>query len=182
MRESKLAEEFYLGKRVSQKELDDANSRIFSPDEQLLCAINGISTRRLNSGQVGKPVRGLVLVTNKRLLLYRSLLLGRYEHMAFPYDEITTVASRQGYLQDAIDVATASELITIGNISKGDGEPTANIIRDMLTSFQTRASSAPVSPQGDIADQIEKLANLMDKGLITKEEFEEKKKKLLDKI
>jgi hypothetical protein len=177
-----LAEEFFLGKRVSQKELDDANSRLFSPDEQLLCAIKGKSTRRLNSGQVGKPISGLILVTNKRLLLYRSLFLGRYEHMAFPYDEITTVASRKGYLGDAIDVATASELITIGSISKGDAEPTANIIRDMLTSFKARASSAPVSPQVDIVDQIEKLASLMDKGLVTKEEFEEKKKKLLDKI
>jgi hypothetical protein len=38
------------------------------------------------------------------------------------------------------------------------------------------------APQTDIADQIEKLAKLKEKGLITEEEFQRKKDELLKRL
>lgn len=40
----------------------------------------------------------------------------------------------------------------------------------------------PVSSQLDVADRIKKLAELRDSGIITEEEFDQKKSELLDKM
>lgn len=59
-------------------------------------------------------------------------------------------------------------------------------LRSRLQPYQSRLNSSPVAPAtapaiDSKADELLKLAGLLDKGLLTAEEFAEQKKRLLDK-
>jgi len=55
------------------------------------------------------------------------------------------------------------------------------VLQDLekICSVQSVAPSSGVNPKTSIADEILKFKNLLDQGIITQEEFEEKKKRLL---
>lgn len=57
-----------------------------------------------------------------------------------------------------------------------------NPLNDIIRSFQREIPAEAPQPTPSVADEIKKLAELRDKGIITEEEFQEKKRKLLEKI
>jgi len=72
--------------------------------------------------------------------------------------------------------------MVIHNVPKGDGDIAAKNIRDLIATMKAQPTIAVAAPQADIADQIEKLAKLKEKGLITEEEFQRKKDELLKRL
>ncbi|MEA2023059.1 MAG: SHOCT domain-containing protein [Actinomycetota bacterium] len=60
-------------------------------------------------------------------------------------------------------------------------EPTAPAVGDRPTSTPVEPSDPAVSPPGaaDVADQLERLADLRDKSILTDDEFQREKDKLL---
>ncbi len=52
-------------------------------------------------------------------------------------------------------------------------------VREKIFSAHPK-NSTTVQPNNSITEQLEKLANLKDRGILTKEEFDMQKKKLLD--
>lgn len=71
--------------------------------------------------------------------------------------------------------------LPIGGLTKG-----AQKARDAIQKAQMAALAAPAGPAApagqDIPTQIQKLAELRDKGILTADEFEEKKRELLAKM
>lgn len=72
----------------------------------------------------------------------------------------------------------------------GQREPSAqlpqaeefNPLNNVIRSLQRETPAEAYQPPPSAADEIKKLAELRDKGIITEEEFQEKKRKLLEKI
>ncbi len=72
----------------------------------------------------------------------------------------------------------------------GQREPSAqppqaaefNPLNNIIRSFQREIPTEAAQPAPSVAEEIKKLAELRDKGVITEEEFQEKKRKLLEKI
>jgi hypothetical protein len=54
-------------------------------------------------------------------------------------------------------------------------------LRDMIREAKTKSQQAVIAEKS-IPEQIEKLAELKEKGILTENEFKEKKKELLDKL
>jgi len=179
-----MSGEAYIGKGVDQRTLDEAKQRLFGSDEKLFCAIKGVSykieKRRAREYQSRKS--GLFLITNKRAMFYASLIFGRYDQLVFPYDQISSVNCHKGMIGDELQLQVASDNVAIHAIPKGDGDIAAQNIRDLIATMKAQPSMAVAVPQTDIADQIEKLGKLKEKGLITKEEFERKKNELLERL
>ena len=69
--------------------------------------------------------------------------------------------------------------ITFNSKENATFEELKNMIEDRLSSVP-ETSTTLIQNQSSNLDEIEKLANLRDKGIITQEEFEAKKKQLLD--
>jgi len=180
-----MVEEAYVGKGVKQDTLDQAKSRLFSSDEKLFCVIRGIAYRNVESRR-GRKMRerasGLLLITSKRAMFYVEKIFGRYHQHVFPYDQISSVYCHKGMIGDELELQIASEKVTIHAVPKGDGDIAAQNIRDMVATMKAQPLLAVAAPQTDIADQIEKLGKLKEKGLITKEEFEQKKNELLKRL
>ena len=179
-----MSGEAYIGKGVDQGALDEAKKRLFSSDEKLFCAIRGVAykveKRRAREYQSRKS--GLFLITNKRAMFYASLVFGRYDQLIFPYDQISSVNCHKGMIGDELQLQVASDNVAIHAIPKGDGDIAAQNIRDLVATMKAQPSMAVTVPQIDIADQIEKLGKLKEKGLITNEEFERKKNELLKRL
>jgi Short C-terminal domain len=67
------------------------------------------------------------------------------------------------------------------NVNKDDGKEMTDLIRNRTSAAQ-QAAAVPSSDQGDIPDQLRKLAELRDAGIISPEEFESKKDDLLSRM
>jgi len=179
-----MSGEAYIVKGVDQRTLDEAKQRCFAADEKLFCVIKGVSykieKRRAREYQSRKS--GLLLITNKRAMFYSPQIFGRYDQLVFPYDQISSVNCHKGMIGDELQLQVASDNVAIHAIPKGDGDIAAQNIRDLIATMKAQPSIAVAVPQTDIADQIEKLAKLKEKGLITEEEFQRKKDELLKRL
>lgn len=179
-----MSEEAYIGKGVDQRTLDEAKRRCFASDEMLFCVIKGVAykIKKIRAREHQERKSGLLLITNKRAMFYAPLIFGRYDHLVFPYDQISSVDCHKGLIGDELHLQVASDSVAIHAIPKGDGDIAAQNIRDLIATMKAQPSIAVAVPQTDIADQIEKLAKLKEKGLITEEEFQRKKDELLKRL
>ena len=82
------------------------------------------------------------------------------------------------WIIDIILIVTGSFEDSEGRVIAYQAAGTANTI----TSTHVPEKVAEAPPAKDIPAQIEKLADLKDKGIITDEEFQQKKQELLDRI
>ena len=179
-----MSETAYIGNGVDSKTLEEAKQRIFASDEKLFCVIKGVAYKDERKGRREYSVRrsGLLLITSKRAVFYCPMMFGRYDQIIFPYDQISSVTSYKGMFGDELHLMVGANEMVIHNIPKGDGDIAAKNIRDLIATMKAQPTIAVAAPQIDIADQIEKLAKLKEKGLITEEEFQRKKDELLKRL
>lgn len=77
----------------------------------------------------------------------------------------------------AITISRTTERDTFSNLD----EFTAKLLEETINGWKEKAATPPASSESP-ADTILKLKGLVDAGVLTQEEFDEKKKKLLDSI
>jgi len=165
-----MSSEAYIGQRVKLTNVDYAKSTVFEPGEKLVCAIHG---------NVDKTKTGILFVTDKRVIFHYRGVLSGYKCLIFPYDQITAVNCISRFIIDKLELRVGSYDILLDSVPKGDGSVAAQIILDMRN-YVSRSNAQP--SQVDIADQIEKLGKLREKGLITEEDFVRKKDELLKRL
>lgn len=176
----KRTEEAYIGKRVRENLLNEAKSRLFDPDENLACVIRGLLGSP-ESGLLSKQ-SGLLLITSKRVMFYVPKIFGGAEQLVFPYDQISNVNLYKSFVIDKLEFTVGSNKMLLDSVAKGDADVAGQIIVDMVATLKAQSSVVAPVPQLDIADQIEKLGRLREKGLLTDEEFERKKNELLERL
>jgi len=140
-----------------------------------------------------------IFATEKRLIIRNPTMLGlRASVESIPYSEITSVKLEGGVFTSTLVIRSPglSELTRMGRrtgllawgrgeegsidaIPKDKGKKLLEIVRDGIE--RVKAQKA-VLPAVSIADEIKKLAELKNVGIITEEEFQIKKKELLARI
>lgn len=183
----------YFGKKVKEKKLIQAKSRVINPDEDIICVIRGRIKARggIQLGGYGKakkssidiPPAGLLFITNKRVIFYYKVGLGRWDQVFFPYKQLNSISHHKGIVGDGIKIHAMSDNISIGYIPEGDGIIAVEYVTDLMKEMKIQKVEVVSSESSiDIMDQIEKLGNLKEKGLITEEEFSSKKAELLERL
>lgn len=76
-------------------------------------------------------------------------------------------------------VDSDENVVTFGYKEMPLFEELRDAVEEQLSSFKDTTSGNVIMTQTSNMDELEKLAGLLDKGIITKEEFEAKKKQLL---
>jgi len=138
-----------------------------------------------------------VVLTNKRLYVLKwgyfagSFLGGR--SLGFEFKDITGVELKTGILTGTLEILTPAtqnaqkSIWGTGNRNATTSDNVVTFTRDMFDKFKESVkvirgkinqTSTKTKSEGSIHD-LEKLAQLKDKGIITKEEFEAKKKQIL---
>lgn len=157
---------------VSKREVAELPS-ILMEDEIIEKVNNGF----LDEGK-GTTGNGLIIATNLRVIFIDKPLVGFGIKMEdFPYDKITSVSVETGFLKGIL------KIICSGNTAK------INLItgaKDFSEFVRQKTLAKPmvqvINAQPNILEQIEKLAELKEKGILSQEEFDAKKVELLSKL
>lgn len=136
-----------------------------------------------------------IVVTDKRVIILKA---GKFtgagffgaKAKSFPYNQITSVdlriATLGGHLQlttagsDEIkakkitDIRESENAISFDRANRENMKAVAELIRSRLGKTESTASSS-----GSVADELKKLAELKSQGILSDEEFESAKKRLL---
>ena len=135
--------------------------------------IDNIAQGTYNNGQ------GILVSTNRRLVFVDKGLLYGLKVEDFPLDKITTIQYETGLLLGEIKIHTSGNIAKIDNVEKATARAFAEFVRNKLS--QPKETTAPIiNNQPDVYDQLEKLAKLKEQGILTQEEFDTQKKKLLN--
>ncbi len=105
-------------------------------------------------------------------------LIGRTKGEQFvEYEDITGIEFKKGVVWGDLIISTSGTKIEVERVKKDEGDAFVTVLRNKLeeTRKEKYGKSAKISPM----DEIKKAKELMDSGVITKEEFENIKKKYL---
>lgn len=118
----------------------------------------------------------LITLTDTRLIFLDKGMIYGLEQIEIPCDKINSVEFKTGLILADIIVWDGASKVLIENVDKRLGKVFVDAINSTLHTYKHKpTSSAPI----DVATQLEKLAVLKEKGVLSEDEFKEQKKKLL---
>jgi hypothetical protein len=166
--------------------------KFLDPDEQVLLVAT--QSRVAPGGAITTP--NTVFATDRKIVIRNPTTLGLRESVAvIPYEGIISINVEKGLFSSEVKIAapglpsqfkwlaTREGVIGIPAIPKDKADQFVNIVKDGMR----RAKAAAVAPPPPAAgptpmEELKKLKELLDMGAISQQEFDEKKKKLLEKI
>ena len=77
-------------------------------------------------------------------------------------------------------IDTGGQIKKMSNVMKADAPKIAAIISDLLLKPAVQASAPAPAAEKDIISQLERLAALKEKGILTDDEFAQQKAKILE--
>jgi hypothetical protein len=162
------------------KLLDDLVPILRDGEEVLDCTHGTATVQRMGQKSLR---RGTIFVSNQRAGVFTKKL-GGYDLTDFAYGLITAVQHKEGMMNGEIDILASGTNLEVHQIPKGEATKLANLIRNQMAHHH--APPAPSVPPVALADgpheELKKLAELHQSGLLTDEEFATKRKVIVDKL
>ena len=130
----------------------------------------------------------VVAVTDRRVVVMEQRAMSEVQTSAFELDSIGSITSASGSGTGQVRIESGSAERTIDRIKADMVQPLVNLVQDLVEQRKPPPPPtplpAPTKPSSsdspvDVADQLEKLASLLERGLLTPEEFAQQKAKLL---
>ena len=121
-------------------------------------------------------------MTDDRVVVKIPQILGNDER-SVPYESITSVDLDTGLMNKRISLQTPGQTYHIEAHKPGKDEcrEAVGFVREKIKE-SNQPETVVAESEPDPVEQLEKLKNLHDQGVVTDEEFEEKKQNLMDKI
>lgn len=145
--------------------------KILAPNE----VIDNLAQGAYNKGQ------GILVSTNRRLLFVDKGFLYGLKVEDFPLDKITSIQYETGLVTGEIRIHTAGNIAKIDNVFKASAKSFAEFVRNKLAQPKETLNTT-VAAKPDVLDQLEKLARLKENGILSDDEFNEQKKKMLERL
>jgi len=123
---------------------------------------------------------GLIIVTSKRVIFtFKNLFNSRIED--FLFEKITSVQSQRKppLMLGEITIFGFGNTAIIDNMDIDDAQRISDLIRTRISSVEGNSPKTTGLNSDDVISQLERLGKLKEQNLITEEEFNEQKKKLL---
>lgn len=119
-------------------------------------------------------------VTNKRILIAQQKVLGEI-FQTISLDNINDITFTAGAVFGILTIDTIREKFNVG-LDKVGAKNISNGVHKVLDNIKknTKANDESINNSISVADEIKKFKELLDMGAISQEEYELKKKKLLD--
>lgn len=142
----------------------------------------------ITAGTYG-PGTGIVVLTDRRLFFLKDGVMSKTSE-DFPIEKISSIQWSTGMLLGKITVFASGNKAEITNVQKADGKAITDAVRARLSGGPHAGKSpaveaAPVASRAaglDVYEQLKKLGELRDAGVLTEEEFVAKKQVLLDQV
>lgn len=123
-----------------------------------------------------KEVSVVLAATNKRIVLVDKSFV-----KDFDYGDTNSVEGYQGRFFGAITIYVAGNRQDVKHVPNDQAQLVADFIRNKVNELreQSQSASAPAPAPASIADELLKFSELLEKGVISQEEFDAQKAKLL---
>ena len=121
----------------------------------------------------------LIVVTHKRVLFLDKGMIYGLKQVEILIEKINSIEFKTGLLFGEIYVWDGSSKMLIKQIQKAGVKPFAESINKAIDLYRNRNQSGNSSNVVNIADELKKLAELKNQGILSEAEFETQKKKLL---
>lgn len=138
---------------------------------------------RMTKGSYGVGT-GLLVLTDRRLVFLKDGTMSKTSE-DFPLEKISSVQWSSGLMLGTITIFASGNKAEIKNVNKDDGKEITDQIRHRLSAPKAVVGTGDqvVQPPAlDIPDQLRKLGELRNEGIVTQEEFEAKKADLLSRM
>lgn len=161
-------------------------NKIINKDEIVVDYLFGINEFFLN---VGQNV-GMVILTQKRFILYiPNIVAGNIYEYITNIENVIDVSFEYGItFTPKIHIRDKGGDVKTGKLQTFDNKEDVGRFRNSFNELQSNISntgtqqSTQIIQQSDNIDKIKKLKELLDLGILSQEEFDEKKKTLLDNL
>jgi hypothetical protein len=126
---------------------------------------------------------GVLVATNKRLLFVdKGIMKLRVED--FPYDKVSSIQYKTGLLMGTITIFASGNRAEIKDVEKNQARAFGDYVRARTSGATEHASMPQNGPDGDGASddtlaRLERLAKLKEQGILSEEEFQSQKVKIL---
>jgi hypothetical protein len=140
-----------------------------------------VTTGAADVMRLGQPTerRGTLFITDRRVGLLTKKL-GGHDLLDFSYGLLTSIEYKKGFSYGEITLLAAGDQTRFHMIPKDLVENLAKVIRErMVASTQAGQPAAQTGSVSSVADELLKLASLRDSGILTQEEFDAQKSKLI---
>ncbi len=158
-------------------------------DEDVLMVVT--QSRLAPGGSTVTP--NTIFITNKKLILRNPMLLGLRENvLSIPYEEIMAVNLEKGLFSCEVIISAPGLTSDLEKFTKASGKRAPAIAAipkdtavEMVRLIEERITLAKSGLQSDANspyEQLKKLKELRDQGIINEMEYEEKRNALLSRI
>lgn len=122
----------------------------------------------------------LIVCTNKRVLFLDKGMLFGCKQLEIPLEKINSIEAKKGLFLGSITIWDGASAMKIDQVQKKALQPFVTAVNSAREACKKQLSSPNVTvTESDYIIQLEKLAELKEKGIVTQEEFEIKKKQIL---
>ncbi|WP_081589606.1 PH domain-containing protein [Liquorilactobacillus vini] len=125
----------------------------------------------------------LVVCTNQRILFIDKGMLYGIKSTEIPLDMVNGVSYSKGLVLGSISVVNGAKTTEIKNVNKETASLMANAIKKAAIEYKANLQenkSNSTSQIYDLANELRELKSLVNDGIITQEDFEAKKKQILN--
>jgi hypothetical protein len=145
--------------------------------EDVVSAVQGTyETKIAGNDSVRK---GAFIATDRRLVFYAKKLTG-YDLESYPYDHISSIEMGKSMMGHQVTFFASGNKVHMKWIDgKQDVAGFISTVRARMKGGARGGADTGATPEPDLSDQIRRLAQLRDEGLVTEEEFQAKKAQLL---
>ncbi len=165
-----------------QANLDALKPHLDEGEEVLLSCYGAYDTKSLGSKTVKN---GILTVTSKRIIQFGKRFSG-YNLETFPLDKITAIEVSKGLMGKKIAIKMSGNESEMKWINQGDPDGLVSLVREKMGAItsSTQSGSKHLIQNGssEIPEQIKKLSELRDIGILTEVEFAAKKQELLSRM
>lgn len=134
-------------------------------DEKIVYATIGINVKSKNV---------MLVCTNQRLIILSKKMLSKEQALVIPLKQIKSVVLHNSIVYDELTLINGDEILRINAINKVAAPILAKNIKKYSKLAQNDSSALD-----EQVEQVKKLKELLDQGILTKAEFEAKKKQIL---
>ena len=168
-----------LPEKKRQQLMEDAKPALL-PGEQLLDATGGMVQVHRFGGDQGR--RGTLAVTDQRVII-QTKRVGGYDVQDFAYGLLSGCNYSTGSGFSTVELVMPGERARVTQVLKGEAKRIGPLIRHQMALARTPTESAHVSlAENDPTEQLRKLGELRDAGLLTEEEFQAKRAETINRI
>ncbi|MED4783429.1 PH domain-containing protein [Brevibacillus choshinensis] len=154
------------------KLIQEASTHL-DPDEKIIASVLGAyETKVMGTDTVRN---GVFLATDRRVFFFGKKMFG-FDSESFPYSTISSFEYGKGLMGKTMSFFASGNKVKMKWINAGEVDLFMETVR---SSMGKKIISEAPTQQIDSIEQIKKLAELRDAGILTEEEFTAKKHKIL---